>query len=128
MGRSENSGDKKLSVPCALSEPLDERFRNNEGIREVHEMLQEFVKNKKLMELYRQCQERIDNERAVDRKYMEDRKKLAAEISLRKKAEAELKEKERCSVLALRKAGYEDRDIAGLLGIPEKRVKAVREK
>jgi predicted transposase/invertase (TIGR01784 family) len=131
-----------LSEPHDPSEALDEKFKNSEGIREVHEMLREFIKDERLREQYRLHQEWLREQRTIEAEhrkteaeYRKTVEKLTAETNLRrkaeaekKKAEAELKEKERCSVLALRKAGYKDRDIAGLLGIPEKRVKAVREK
>jgi predicted transposase/invertase (TIGR01784 family) len=105
-----------LSEPHDSSEALDERFKNNEGIKEVHEMLGEFAKDQRLREQYRLHQEWLREQRTIEAEHRKTVEKLTAE----------LKEREKCSVLALRKAGYKDRDIAEMLGIPEKRVKAVR--
>jgi predicted transposase/invertase (TIGR01784 family) len=113
-----------LSEPHDSSEALDERFKNHEGIKEVHEMLQEFAQDQRLREQYRLHQEWLREQRTIEAEHRKTVEKLTAE---KKKAEAELKERERCSVLAMRKAGYEDKDISGMLDIPEKRVKAVRE-
>ncbi len=122
-----------LSETHDPSEPLGEKFGDNEGIKEVHEMLQEFTEDERLREQYRLHEAWLRDQRNIERERRETKEKLAAERRLRKKAEAEkkkaeteLKERERRSVLGLREAGYPDERIAEILGIPEDRVKAVR--
>ncbi|WP_207683446.1 PD-(D/E)XK nuclease family transposase [Desulfonema magnum] len=117
---------KFLSETHEPSEPLEEKFRNNKGIRKVHEMLQEFTEDERLREQYRLHEAWLRDQRTMERERVEIKEKLAAETRLRKKAEAELKEREKRSVMGLREAGYADERIADMLDIPEDRVKAVR--
>jgi len=124
---------EKLEQWCGfLSEPHDpaeapgESFGDNEGIREVHEMLGEFTQDERLREQYRLREAWLRDQRSVKRSLREYREKLLAERKLRKKAEAVSEEKERRSVLALRGAGYADERIAEMLGMSGNRVKAVR--
>jgi len=142
-----------LSEPRDPSEPLDESFGGNGGIREVHEMLREFTHDERLREQYRLHEAWLRDQRGIERqrrkkelKLRETMEKLATETSLKKKAEkqaeaerqkaekqkaerqrveAELRERERRSVLGLREAGYSDERIAGVLGIPADRVKTL---
>jgi predicted transposase/invertase (TIGR01784 family) len=144
-----------LSEPHDPSEPLAGKFGGNEGIKEVHEMLQEFTEDDRLREQYRLHEAWLMDQRTIElerrdikRKLAAEQLKLAAEKQLRKKAEAEKKKAEaekkkaeaekkkaeaekkkaeRRSVLGLSEAGYADERIAEILGIPEDRVKAVRE-
>ncbi len=156
-----------LAKPHDSSEKLDESFKNNKGIQEVHEMLREFTEDERLREQYRLHEEWLRNQRSSERAMREalekekqmrkkaekkaeaktkkaeaEKKKAEAEKKkLEKKAEAEkkkaeaekkklesvLKEKDRRSVLALRKTGESDKSIADLLGIPENEVKRIRD-
>ncbi len=136
-----------LSEPHDPAETLGESFGDNEGIREVHEMLGEFTQNERLREQYRLREAWLRDQRSAERERRDYRERLMAETRLRQKAEArerkaeaekkkleaekqkaetELEEKERCSVLALREAGYADGRIAKMLGMPEDRVISVR--
>ncbi|MCP4349506.1 MAG: hypothetical protein GY795_28830 [Desulfobacterales bacterium] len=134
-----------LAKPHDSSEKLDESFKNNKGIQEVHKMLREFTEDERLREQYRLHEEWLRNQRSSERAMKEtleslqkemrkkaekkieaEKKKAEKKIEAeKKKAEAEKKKLQSRSVLALRKAGESDKSIAESLGMSQNEVKKI---
>ena len=91
-----------ISEPRNPSEPLEDRFLNNQGIKEVFAMLQEFTEDDRLREQYRLQHEWLRNQRYEEyakKKLTDELKKLRKqqkefEKEIRKREEAERKTEE----------------------------------
>ncbi|WP_207681102.1 Rpn family recombination-promoting nuclease/putative transposase [Desulfonema magnum] len=113
-----------LSGTHEPSEPLEEKFRNNKGIMEVHEMLQEFTEDERLREQYRLHEAWLRDQRSIERERREIKEKLAAETRLRKKAEAEKRKAEAELKKREKKAEAEKRKAEAELKKREKKAEA----
>jgi len=82
-----------LSEPHDPSETLGETFDDNEGIKEVHEMLGEFTQDERLREQYRLHEAWLRDQRYMEWQRREYRERLRTEVRLRQ-AEAKLRQTE----------------------------------
>ncbi len=121
--------DERLREQYRLHEEwLRDQRSSERAMREALEALEKEKQMRKKAESERKkAEKKAEAERKkAEKKAEAERKKAEKKAEAeRKKIEAELKEKERRSILALRKVGESDKSIAELLGMSENEVKKI---
>lgn len=114
-----------LGIPRDNTEPIDPELKNNEGIREVYDMLQTFTEDDRLREKYRLQEEFIRAQRTEQAKYARITEKYKAALKAEKaalKAEKSALQKidkfKHDTIQKMKEQGDSKEKIASLLDIP----------